>query len=266
MHPEDLQPVQHLEVLTRERGLSEMTIQIVNMIPNSLSGETARTASRTSRSTRRTRRPSSGRRSLPTRWAARSRRSTSRRTAASTWSLPTDRPRQRLRRDGGHHGRPSPTRAGAVRRHAQRQHDPSADPAHGGIHLGGRADDGARRPRERGPAVGRRRQRGRRRRLGDRVFIGNNDFNQPGAETATVDLSLNAATAAAPAGFAPLQLEHGAAAPRTARRSASRCIPAARSTPHSIAGRPATARTSRWTSWSPAMTPGVRRRRRSPRS
>ena len=41
----------------------------------------------------------------------------------------------------------------------------------------------------------------------DRVFVGNNDFAQPGGRTATVDLSANAATAAAPAGFAPHQIE-----------------------------------------------------------
>ena len=41
----------------------------------------------------------------------------------------------------------------------------------------------------------------------DRVFVGNNDFAQPGGRTATVDLSANAATAAAPAGFAPHQVE-----------------------------------------------------------
>ena len=41
----------------------------------------------------------------------------------------------------------------------------------------------------------------------DHVFVGNNDFNQPGGGTATVDLSANARTAAAPAGFAPHQIE-----------------------------------------------------------
>jgi len=41
----------------------------------------------------------------------------------------------------------------------------------------------------------------------DRVYIGNNDFNQPNGATATVDLSTNAATAAPPAGFAPHDLE-----------------------------------------------------------
>jgi len=44
----------------------------------------------------------------------------------------------------------------------------------------------------------------------DRVFIGNNDFNQPGGKTATVDLSHDAATAAAPAGFSPKQIEKSA--------------------------------------------------------
>jgi len=41
----------------------------------------------------------------------------------------------------------------------------------------------------------------------DRVYVGNNDFNQANGQTATVDLSLDAATAAAPAGFAPYQIE-----------------------------------------------------------
>jgi hypothetical protein len=44
----------------------------------------------------------------------------------------------------------------------------------------------------------------------DRVFIGNNDFGQPAGGTATVDISQDAATAPAPAGFSPLQLEHAA--------------------------------------------------------
>ena len=42
----------------------------------------------------------------------------------------------------------------------------------------------------------------------DHVFVGNNDFNQPSGATATVDLSSNAATASAPAGFAPKPVEH----------------------------------------------------------
>ncbi len=41
----------------------------------------------------------------------------------------------------------------------------------------------------------------------DRVYIGNNNFNGTGSQTATVDLSTNAATAAAPAGFAPTSIE-----------------------------------------------------------
>jgi hypothetical protein len=41
----------------------------------------------------------------------------------------------------------------------------------------------------------------------DRVFVGNNDFNQPAGGTATVDVSQDAATAAPPAGFSPIQLE-----------------------------------------------------------
>ena len=44
----------------------------------------------------------------------------------------------------------------------------------------------------------------------DRVYVGNNDFNQPGGRTATVDRSLDAATAAPPAGFAAFQLEQRA--------------------------------------------------------
>jgi hypothetical protein len=44
----------------------------------------------------------------------------------------------------------------------------------------------------------------------DRVFVGNNDFNQPGGRTATVDLSADAATAPAPAGFAAHVVEHRA--------------------------------------------------------
>lgn len=47
----------------------------------------------------------------------------------------------------------------------------------------------------------------------DRVYVGNNNFNT-GPKTATVDLSLNAATAAAPAGFGPHQVEHGPATPQ----------------------------------------------------
>ncbi len=47
----------------------------------------------------------------------------------------------------------------------------------------------------------------------DRVYIGNNNFNTS-PKTATVDLSLNAATAAAPAGFGPHQIEHGPASPQ----------------------------------------------------
>ena len=78
----------------------------------------------------------------------------------------------------------------------------------------------------------------------DRVYIGNNDFNQPAPKTATVDLSLNAATAAAPAGFAPHQVEHRATAGRrTARRSGSRSIPTGRSMPPSSDGRAARSRT-----------------------
>jgi hypothetical protein len=43
----------------------------------------------------------------------------------------------------------------------------------------------------------------------DRVFVGNNDFNQPSGQTATVDLSQNAATAPAPAGFSTVGIEKG---------------------------------------------------------
>ena len=46
----------------------------------------------------------------------------------------------------------------------------------------------------------------------DRVFVGNNDFNQAAGRTATVDLSTDAATAPAPAGFAPHQIERRATA------------------------------------------------------
>jgi hypothetical protein len=42
------------------------------------------------------------------------------------------------------------------------------------------------------------------------VFIGNNDFNQLGGATATVDLSVDAAADAAPAGFAPHEVERRA--------------------------------------------------------
>ncbi len=44
----------------------------------------------------------------------------------------------------------------------------------------------------------------------DRVYVGNNDSNQPSGATATVDVSADAATAAAPAGFAPHSIEHRA--------------------------------------------------------
>src|SRR5215831_4924225 len=40
----------------------------------------------------------------------------------------------------------------------------------------------------------------------DRVYVGNNDFNTS-PKTATIDFSLNAATAPAPAGFGPLTIE-----------------------------------------------------------
>jgi hypothetical protein len=46
----------------------------------------------------------------------------------------------------------------------------------------------------------------------DRVYVGNNDFNQPAGATATVDLSTDAATAPPPAGFAPHGVEHRATA------------------------------------------------------
>lgn len=46
----------------------------------------------------------------------------------------------------------------------------------------------------------------------DRVFVGNEDGNQPNGMTATVDVSQDAATAPAPAGFTPIQLEHRATA------------------------------------------------------
>ena len=46
----------------------------------------------------------------------------------------------------------------------------------------------------------------------DRVYIGNNDFAGPPGRTATVDLSLDAASAPAPAGFQPRRLERVATA------------------------------------------------------
>jgi hypothetical protein len=44
----------------------------------------------------------------------------------------------------------------------------------------------------------------------DRVYVGNEDANQPGGMTATVDVSQDAATAVPPAGFGPIQLERRA--------------------------------------------------------
>ncbi len=44
----------------------------------------------------------------------------------------------------------------------------------------------------------------------DRVFVGNNDKGQPGGQTATVDVSQDAAGAAPPAGFSPVRLERAA--------------------------------------------------------
>ena len=44
----------------------------------------------------------------------------------------------------------------------------------------------------------------------DHVFVGNNDFNQPNGRTATVDLSADAATAPAPAGFVARGIERRA--------------------------------------------------------
>jgi hypothetical protein len=41
----------------------------------------------------------------------------------------------------------------------------------------------------------------------DRVFVGNNDFAAPGGKTASIDRSLDAATAAPPAGFATFRIE-----------------------------------------------------------
>ena len=46
----------------------------------------------------------------------------------------------------------------------------------------------------------------------DRVYVGSNDFGGPNGQTATVDLSLDAATGAAPAGFAAHRIERGATA------------------------------------------------------
>ena len=44
----------------------------------------------------------------------------------------------------------------------------------------------------------------------DRVYIGNNDFAAPNGQTATVDMSLDAATAVAPAGFSAKRIERAA--------------------------------------------------------
>ena len=44
----------------------------------------------------------------------------------------------------------------------------------------------------------------------DRVYVGNEDGNQPAGRTATVDVSQDAATAPAPGGFSPIQLERRA--------------------------------------------------------
>jgi hypothetical protein len=41
----------------------------------------------------------------------------------------------------------------------------------------------------------------------DRVYVGNNDFNAPGGRSATIDQSLDAATAPAPAGFTSSRIE-----------------------------------------------------------
>jgi hypothetical protein len=43
----------------------------------------------------------------------------------------------------------------------------------------------------------------------DRVYVGSNDFGGPNGRTATVDVSLDAATAAAPAGFSAQRIEKG---------------------------------------------------------
>jgi hypothetical protein len=42
----------------------------------------------------------------------------------------------------------------------------------------------------------------------DRAYVGSNDFNQPGGQTATVDRSLDAGTAPPPAGFDAFAIEH----------------------------------------------------------
>ena len=70
----------------------------------------------------------------------------------------------------------------------------------------------------------------------DRVYVGNNDFNQPSGHTATVDLSLDARTAAAPAGFSPKSVEKRATTGRTGRPSASLSTPTGRSMPPTSAG------------------------------
>jgi hypothetical protein len=46
----------------------------------------------------------------------------------------------------------------------------------------------------------------------DRVFVGNNDFNQPNGQTATIDMSADAAAAPAPAGFVARAVERRATA------------------------------------------------------
>ncbi len=48
----------------------------------------------------------------------------------------------------------------------------------------------------------------------DRVFVGSNDFNQPGGKTATVDVSQDAAHTLPPAGFSPIRLEQGTPSPQ----------------------------------------------------
>ncbi len=132
------------------------------MIPNSLSGESQPGQRAEHRGQPRRTRPTwSGRRSRPRPMGGSFAPIYVSTDGGNTWSLRTVVPGNGsfgtgditvgFADDGRH----------ALRRHAQRHDRPPADPAHVELHLD-HADDRARRPRERGSAVGRRRQRGRR--------------------------------------------------------------------------------------------------------
>ena len=99
----------------------------------------------------------------------------------------------------------------------------------------------------------------------DRVYVGHNDFNAAPA-TATVEASLNAATAPAPAGFTPDRLEVGRLSGRTGRRSGRQSIRTALSTRPISAGAALQAATGPGTSSSSVTTTGHRVRRLSRRS